>query len=166
MRRRDDGAAGRNGEAQSPQGLAPRPGCSGSGPEMWPRIVTRRPRATVRSRCSRAAPGIRPETLRSPATGSLTVEGLRPVRALRSDHPTWGLAAGCEERTRPETKSAAPGCRPDAADGAPPGVRILTDAPPRLTRADKPRRCASRCSVAPRSLEGKKESLRRTPRRQ
>jgi hypothetical protein len=36
MRRRDDGAAGRNGEAQSPQGLAPRPGCSGSGPEMWP----------------------------------------------------------------------------------------------------------------------------------
>jgi len=84
------------------------PGPPGSGPEMRPWTVTRRPRATVRNRCSRAAPGIRPEALRPPATGSLTDEGLRPFRALRRDHPTWGLASGCGERTRPETKSAAP----------------------------------------------------------
>jgi hypothetical protein len=115
----------------------------GPGRRCGPRIVTRRPRATVRSRCSRAAPGIRPETLRSPATGSLTVEGLRPVRALRSDHPTWGLAAGCEERTRPETKSAAP-----VADQTPPMERRQACASSPMRRRASPARTNQ--DVAPR----------------
>jgi len=120
---------------------------------MRPGTVTRRPRATVRSRRSRAAPGIRPEVLRPPATGSLTGEGLRPFRALRRDHPTWGLASGCGERTRPETKSAAPVAEQTPHDEVRSFVRkgraerrkACASSPMRVrafTGADKPRRCA------------------------
>src|SRR5690606_3029616 len=82
------------------------------------------------------APEIRPAPLRAPATGSLTGDGLRrpePCRAT-TRHGDWrGQSQG---RTRPETKSAAPGPH-KRRDGAPGGARVsermrglLTDCAP------------------------------------
>ena len=96
--------------------------------------------------------GIRPEAPGPPATGSLTGEGLRPFRALRRGHPTWGLASGCGERTRPETKSAAPVAEQTPHDE----VRSFL----RKGRAERRKACVLRKKCAPHSHECGTTTLR------